>query len=64
MLQGGASLALRLPGRIGWELRLVVQGGLRMLEKIASVDYDVFTRRPVLKKSDWLLLGWRALWMR
>lgn len=64
MLLSGAPLALRLPGRIGWELRLVVQGGLRILECIEAVDYDVFQRRPKLGKSDWLLLVWRALSMK
>jgi squalene synthase HpnC len=64
LLLSGAPLALRLPGRIGWELRLVVQGGLRILEAIERVDYDVFARRPKLRGVDWLLLGWRALWMR
>jgi squalene synthase HpnC len=64
LLRSGAPLALRLPGRIGWELRLVVQGGLRILEAIEQVGYDVFTRRPKLGALDWLLLGWRALWMR
>jgi squalene synthase HpnC len=63
MLLSGAPLALRLPGRIGWELRLVVQGGLRILEGIERVEYDVFARRPKLRRSDWLVLGWRALWM-
>jgi squalene synthase HpnC len=56
----GAPLATRLPGRIGWELRLVVQGGLRILEKIERADYDVFRRRPKLGRADWLVLGWRA----
>lgn len=64
MLLSGAPLALRLPGRIGWELRLVVQGGLRILECIEAVDYDVFQRRPKLGKSDWLLLVWRAISMK
>ncbi|MES2126704.1 MAG: squalene synthase HpnC [Pseudomonadota bacterium] len=63
MIVSGAPLALRLPGRIGWELRLVVQGGLRILECIEAVDYDVFQRRPVLKLRDWIVIGWRALWM-
>jgi phytoene/squalene synthetase len=45
-------------------LRLVVQGGLRILERIEMVDYDVFRRRPVLTKFDWLRLAWRALRMR
>ncbi|HNF66969.1 MAG TPA: squalene synthase HpnC, partial [Plasticicumulans sp.] len=40
MLQG-APLATRLPGRVGWELRLVVQGGLRILDKIEAIDHAV-----------------------
>jgi squalene synthase HpnC len=57
----GAPLASQVGGRLGWELRFIVHGGLRILEKIEAVNYDVFTRRPTLKKYDWLLLGWRAL---
>ncbi|MDB5814677.1 MAG: hpnC [Rhodocyclales bacterium] len=63
MLQRGAPLALALPGRIGWELRLVVQGGLRTLEQIEAVDYDVFRRRPTLGKTDWLRMFGRACLM-
>lgn len=57
----GAPLARRMPGRFGWELRLIVLGGLRILEKIEAVDYDVFRQRPQLNKADWLILLWRAL---
>lgn len=64
LMLSGAPLATRLPGRIGWELRLVVQGGLRILERIEAADYDVFTRRPVLKTADWAAILWRALRMR
>ena len=64
LLHSGAPLALRLPGRIGWELRLVVQGGLRILEGIEAVGYDVFNRRPQLGKIDWLRLIWRAVQMK
>lgn len=64
MLLSGAPLALRLPGRIGWELRLVVQGGLQILDRIEAVGYDVFQHRPKLGKSDWLLLVWRAITMK
>ena len=60
MMLQGAPLARKLPGRIGWELRLVVQGGLAILDKIEGVGYDVFTRRPALGKTDWLRLIWRA----
>ena len=61
MMVDGAPLALALPGRIGWELRLIVLGGLRIIESIEAVGYDVFCHRPVLGKHDWLRLGWRAL---
>ncbi len=57
----GAPLASQVGGRLGWELRFIVHGGLRILEKIEAVNYDVFQRRPTLKKYDWLLLGWRAV---
>ncbi|TAH47008.1 MAG: squalene synthase HpnC [Betaproteobacteria bacterium] len=61
MMLEGAALATRLRGRIGWELRLVVLGGLRILERIEVAGYDVFRHRPTLGKRDWLRLGWRAL---
>lgn len=57
----GAPLASQVGGRLGWELRFIVHGGLRILEKIEAVNYDVFQRRPTLEKYDWLLLGWRAV---
>ncbi|MCK9510479.1 MAG: squalene synthase HpnC [Pigmentiphaga sp.] len=59
-LQTGAPLARRIPGRAGWELRLVVLGGLRILEKIEAVDYDVFERRPVLDWRDWVVIVGRT----
>ena len=63
LMLGGAPLARRLPGRIGWELRLIVQGGLRILDAIERADYDVFRRRPTLTGTDWLAVGWGALRM-
>ena len=60
MLESGAPLARALPGRIGWELRMVAQGGLRILERIDRARGDVFRQRPVLRAPDWLLMLWRA----
>ena len=64
MMLDGAPLALALPGRIGWELRLIVQGGLRILEKIERVGYDVFFHRPTLGRTDAPVLFARAVAMR
>src|SRR6267378_3231021 len=55
MLLAGAPLAARLPGRIGLEIRTVVQGGLRILEKLERARGNVFRRRPVLRPWDWPL---------
>jgi squalene synthase HpnC len=63
MLESGAALTGELPGRIGWELRLVIQGGLRILERIDQVDGDVFRRRPRLRAVDWLVMATRSLAM-
>jgi len=57
----GTPLAESLQGRISLEIRATVQGGLRILEKIAGAGYDVFRRRPVLRWFDWPLLLARAL---
>lgn len=64
MMIEGSPLATTLSGRIGLELRLIVQGGLRILEKIERVDYDVFFARPVLGKRDAVVMGVRAFGMR
>jgi squalene synthase HpnC len=61
LLNSGAPLAYRLSGRAGLELRLIIQGGLRMLEKIEAVRYDVFQHRPTLRAADWLIMVWRAV---
>jgi phytoene synthase len=61
LMLSGKDLGRRLPGRVGLEIRATVQGGLRILDKMEAVDYDVFRRRPVLKGLDWPLLLLRAV---
>lgn len=63
LMLSGAPLGRRLPGRIGYELRMVIQGGLRILEAIERAGYDVFRHRPVLQPADWVVIAWRALRM-
>jgi hypothetical protein len=52
-----------VPGRSGWELRLVVQGGLRILDKIETMGFATLNARPRLYAWDYAVLLWRALWM-
>jgi len=61
MMLDGAPLARQIPGRAGWELRLVVQGGLRILEKIAAMDFATLSQRPALTRWDAPRLLWRAM---
>jgi squalene synthase HpnC len=63
LMQQGAPLVHRVPGRAGWELRLVVQGGLRILDRITALQHRSWQTRVTLNRGDWPVLGWRALWM-
>ncbi|RCS59817.1 squalene synthase HpnC [Parvibium lacunae] len=64
LLLSGAELTQQLPGRAGFELRLVILGGLTILKRLEQ-EADVFRHRPRLRKSDWLGLCWRACrWSR
>ncbi|HEX4986060.1 MAG TPA: squalene synthase HpnC [Burkholderiales bacterium] len=61
MLLAGAPLGRTLPGRIGLELRMIVMGGSRILDKIDRHGGDVFRHRPVLRAPDWALMLCRAV---
>ena len=60
LLLAGAPLGNKLPGRIGLELRMIIQGGMRILRKLEEHGGNVFLR-PRLKKSDYLAMLWNAL---
>lgn len=59
----GAPLVHALPGRLGWEIRLTVQGGLRILERLRRVRGDVWHHRPMLGAWDWAVMAGRSLTM-
>ena len=63
LMYQGAPLVRQLPGRMGWEIRFTVHGGLRILEKIDRARGDVFRARPLLGPADWLRIASRALFM-
>lgn len=60
MMQQGAPLGGKLKGRFGLEIRLIIQGGLAIIERLEQCAEHPFTR-PRLRKSDWLRAVWRAL---
>jgi squalene synthase HpnC len=61
LLRSGRPLVRALPWRGGLELAAVIAGGERVLDRIEAVGYDVFRRRPALRRVDWALVGMRAL---
>lgn len=63
IMQNGSQLVKMVPGRAGWELRLVVQGGLRILDKIAAMDYATLTARPKINVWDAPVMLVRAMRM-
>jgi squalene synthase HpnC len=60
----GAPLVHAIPGRAGWELRLVMQGGLRVLERIDRLGGATLLSRPTLGWRDAPAIAWRAVAMR
>lgn len=61
LLAAGAPLGLILKGRIGFEMRLIVLGGERILYKLHRSHGDMFRQRPTLGPTDWAYMLWRAL---
>ena len=61
LLHFGQPLGRTLKGRIGLELRLIIEGGQRILDKLQTARFDVFEHRPVLTAADWAIMFWRAI---
>lgn len=61
LLDQGRGLPAKLPGRLALELRMIIEGGLRILERLDDLNYDIFNHRPTLKMRDWLVISARAL---
>ncbi len=52
----GKPLGTILTGRIGLEMRMIIAGGLRILDKLERAQYDMFRSRPVLGRLDWVIM--------
>ena len=51
-MNAGSPLVHQLPGRAGWELRLVVQGGLKILDKVDTLNGANLSQRVTVGKLD------------
>jgi phytoene synthase len=52
MFDDGRVVTEYVRGRLRWELRATWLGGVRILDRLEEVDFDVFHRRPSLGASD------------
>lgn len=62
-MQKGIKLPLHIPGRAGWELRLVVQGGLSIARQTAHLSHHSLHTRPKLSALQLPRLLWHAVRM-
>lgn len=63
LMHRGSPLVKKVPGRAGWELRLVVQGGLRIAQKIEQLGFATLRQRPKLNVWDGAVMLRRAMVM-
>jgi len=66
LMAQGAPLIHRVPGRAGWELRAMVQGGLCILGKVDALYANHASQklpRPVITKWDMAGMAWKCVWM-
>ncbi len=54
----GRDVADGVTGRLRWELRATWLGGVRILDRLESVSFDVFRTRPTLGFADAATLVW------
>jgi hydroxysqualene synthase len=53
-----------LGGRLRHELRATWLGGVRILDRLEAIDFDVLVHRPKLAATDLMVIGWGLLWWK
>ncbi|MCX8057198.1 MAG: squalene synthase HpnC [Ignavibacteria bacterium] len=61
LFQSGENLLKYLSGLFKFEIKLTINGGREILNKIKLVEYNTFLIRPTLKKFDWIKIILRGL---
>ncbi len=57
----GKSLLEFLSGRFKYEIAWTIKGGEEILNKIRGSDFDVFSKRPILTKTDYMKFLFKSL---
>ena len=56
IMRSGAPLGSMLTGRVGLEMRLIIAGGNRILDKLEIARFNMLHQRPILGKLDWVMM--------
>lgn len=65
LFRAGEPVVDGVRGRLRYELRATWLGGVRILDRLDAVHFDVFTRRPTLRFPDALMIALKTvLWTR
>ena len=56
IMRSGAPLGSILTGRVGLEMRLIIAGGNRILDKLEIARFNMLHQRPILGKLDWVMM--------
>jgi squalene synthase HpnC len=61
LFEEGKKLTEYLTGRLKFEIKWTILGGVEILNKIVADDYNFLQKRPVLNKKDFLILLFKSL---
>lgn len=61
LFAAGRPVADGVAGRLRYELRATWLGGNRILDKLEAADFDMFTDRPALTRTDVPVIAWQTL---
>ena len=61
LFEEGKPLLRSVGRRFSFELRLTVEGGMKILEKIEAMGYDSFHHRPIVSTVDWITIITKSL---
>ena len=61
LFAAGRPVADGVAGRLRYELRATWLGGNRILDKLEAANFDMFTHRPALTRTDVPVIAWQTL---
>ncbi len=61
MFKEGADLVKHLKGRLKWEIKCIILGGMKILSKIRELNFNTLAQRPAISKKEKLQLLMKSL---